>query len=224
VGVFKQSIEISTSADGQFVSVEAMVDTGATYTWIPAETLDQLGVQPKYTRPFIMADGREIQKEMGTIVVRINGREHPTPCIFGDRGSLPLLGAVTLEELGYGVDPVNQRLVEITAYLLSAQLRRRVVEASEPGAEPACRLTREEGQQRQADTDRLFAALAEQREAGGGNEFVFLGDRAVLWDEVSVFVDEEGLCCPFFTFEQTEQADGVTLRVTRAPEGMPADG
>jgi len=119
VGVLKQAIELSAAADGQFVPVEAMVDTGATYTWIPAETLEQLGVVPKYRRPFVMADGSEITKEMGTVVVRINGREHPTPCIFGDRGSLPLLGAVTLEELGYGVDPVNQRLIEITAYLLS---------------------------------------------------------------------------------------------------------
>jgi len=224
VGVFKQTIEVSTSADGEFVPVEAMVDTGATYTWIPVETLEQLGVQPKYKRPFVMADGREITKEMGTIVVRINGREHPTPCIFGDRGSLPLLGAVTLEELGYGVDPVNQRLVEVTAYLLSAQPRRRVVEASEPGADPACRLTREEGQRRQANTDRLFAALAEQREAGGANDFVFRGDPRTLWDEVSTFVDEEAVCCPFFTFEQTEETDGVTMRVMIAAAPEVSDG
>jgi hypothetical protein len=100
-----------------------------------------------------------------------------------------------------------------------SELRRRVVEASEPGADPACRLTRQEGQRRQTDTDRLFAALAEQREAGGANEFVFRGNRAHIWDEVSLFVDEERLCCPFFTFEQIEEADGVTLRVAIAPAG-----
>ena len=93
--------------------------------------------------------------------------------------------------------------------------RRRLTPASEPGADPACRLQREEGQRRQADTDRLFAALAEQWETAAGNEFVFRGDPADLWEQVSTFVDEEAVCCPFFTFEQVEQDDGVVLRVSR---------
>jgi hypothetical protein len=97
--------------------------------------------------------------------------------------------------------------------------RNRIVAASEPGADPACRLQREEGQRRQADTDRLFAALAGQRETPAGNEFVFRGDPSALWEQVSTFVDEESVCCPFFTFEQVEQADGVVLRVSRAAAG-----
>ena len=97
--------------------------------------------------------------------------------------------------------------------------RRRLVPAADPGADPACRLQRDEGQRRQADTDRLFAALAEQRETAAGNEFVFRGDPADLWEQVSTFVDEEAVCCPFFTFEQVERDDGVVLRVSRAAEG-----
>ena len=92
--------------------------------------------------------------------------------------------------------------------------RRRLVPASQPDADPACRLTPEEGRSRQTDTDRLFGQLAEQRQTAAGNEFVFRGDPAVLWDEVSGFVDEESRCCPFFTFEQVEQGDGVILRVS----------
>jgi len=97
--------------------------------------------------------------------------------------------------------------------------RHRLIPASEPDADPACRLQREEGQRRQADTDRLFAALAGQRETATGNEFVFRGDPETLWQEVSAFVDEEAVCCPFFTFEQAERDDGVVLRVSRASEG-----
>ena len=92
--------------------------------------------------------------------------------------------------------------------------RHRLVPASEPGADPACRLEREEGQRRQGDMDRLFAALAEQRQTDGGNEFVFRGDAEALWREVSAFVDQEARCCPFFTFEQVEREDGVLLRVS----------
>lgn len=92
--------------------------------------------------------------------------------------------------------------------------RRRLLPASEPDAEPACRLTREEGQRRQADTDRLFAQLADQRMTAQGQEFVFRGDPASLWRDISLFVDEESRCCPFFTFEQVEEPDGVLLRVS----------
>ena len=100
---------------------------------------------------------------------------------------------------------------------MTQTLRHRLVPASEPGADPACRLTRQEGHRRQADTDRLFAQLAEQRQTPRGNEFVFRGDPAALWDEISLFVDEESVCCPFFTYEQTEQSDGVVLRVGTPP-------
>jgi hypothetical protein len=97
--------------------------------------------------------------------------------------------------------------------------RHRLVPASEPGADPACGLDREDGQRRQAGTERLFAALAEQRETVAGNEFVFRGHPDTLWQEVSTFVDEESVCCPFFTFEQVERDGGVVLRVSRASEG-----
>ncbi len=92
--------------------------------------------------------------------------------------------------------------------------RHRLVPASEPDADPACRLTPEEGRRRETDTDKLFAQLAEQRQTAAGQEFVFRGDPDKLWSEVSTFVDEEAQCCPFFTFEQEEQPEGVLLRVS----------
>ena len=92
--------------------------------------------------------------------------------------------------------------------------RHRLVPASEPDAEPACRLTPEEGHHRQADTGRLFAQLADQRMTLRGQEFVFRGDPDALWRDVSLFVDEESQCCPFFTFEQIEEPHSVLLRVS----------
>ena len=97
-------------------------------------------------------------------------------------------------------------------------LRHRVVAATQPGAEEVCTLTKDDGQRRQADTGRLFSMLAGQRRAGGANEFIFKGDPASLWDDVALFVDEESVCCPFYTYEQIETADGVTLRVIGRPE------
>ncbi len=102
--------------------------------------------------------------------------------------------------------------------------RHRLVPASEPDAEPACRLTPEEGHRRETDTDKLFAQLAEQRQTTAGQEFVFRGDPDKLWSDVSTFVDEEAQCCPFFTFEQVEQPEGVLLRVSGKAIGAASEG
>ena len=96
-------------------------------------------------------------------------------------------------------------------------LRHRLVPASDPGGDPSCRLTREDGERRQADTGRLFALLAEQRQTARGHEFVFRGEPEALWREITLFVDEESQCCPFFTYEQVEEPGGVTLRVLNQP-------
>jgi hypothetical protein len=40
-----------------------------------------------------------------------------TTVLMGPEEGHVLLGAVTLEELGFGVDPVRQRLVPIVAYV-----------------------------------------------------------------------------------------------------------
>jgi hypothetical protein len=92
--------------------------------------------------------------------------------------------------------------------------RRRLVPALEPDADPACRLTPEGGARRKPDVERLFATLAEQKRTDEATLYAFRGDPNWLWDEVSSFVDEESVCCPFYTFEQTEEADGVLLRVS----------
>ncbi|HXG36395.1 MAG TPA: hypothetical protein VNL15_05450 [Dehalococcoidia bacterium] len=93
-------------------------------------------------------------------------------------------------------------------------MRTRLLPASEPDAEPFCRLTPEEGRRRQAGTDRLFARLRDQHQAGNVQEYFFAGDPDQLWQDLTLFVDEEAQCCPFFTFEQIERSDGVTLRVS----------
>jgi hypothetical protein len=92
--------------------------------------------------------------------------------------------------------------------------RQRLVPALEPGADPACRLTPEGGQRRKPDVERLFASLAKQERTEEATLYLFRGDPEALWDEVTAFVDEESVCCPFYSFEQTEEADGVLLRVS----------
>lgn len=121
MGTFRVTLEISDPLGQRYETIEALVDTGATYTWVPRSVLERLQVAPKFRRPFLTADGRQIEREMATILVRIDEREHPTPCIFGDEGTEPLLGVVTLEELGLGVDPVNRRLIPVPGLLMATK-------------------------------------------------------------------------------------------------------
>ena len=123
MGTFRVQVEIADPTGGWFDRVEALVDTGATYTWIPRDLLDRLAVQPEEERRFILANGREVSYPIGWIRVRIDGRSQPTIAVFGDPGSDPLLGAFTLEGFGLAADPVNRRLVPVPALLKQVERR-----------------------------------------------------------------------------------------------------
>ena len=111
MGVFHQRIGIAPGLGGPFIDIDAMVDTGSLYTWAPRRVLEELGIRPDRTRRFILADGSLIDRDVVEVVVRVNGETAHTLCVFGDAGSLPLLGAYTLEGFALAVDPVNKRLV-----------------------------------------------------------------------------------------------------------------
>ncbi len=100
MGAFRVKMEIGDPAGVRFDVLEALVDTAATYTWVPRDVLERLGVRPEEDRPFVLADGRQVPYGVAWVRVRIDGRTQPTIAIFGDAGSEPLLGVVTLEEFG----------------------------------------------------------------------------------------------------------------------------
>ena len=94
-----------------------MVDTGATYTFLPGSLLRELGIEPTRTSEFQLASGETVQYARGEAVVRINGFAQTTPVIFGDDAAEPLIGVVTLEELELAVDPVAGALIPATLRL-----------------------------------------------------------------------------------------------------------
>jgi len=120
MGTFREPIQIaSPKRPKASIALEAIVDTGATYSWIPEEILKRIGVKSIETRPLKIASGKVIRRKLGLILITVREKTMPTPVLFGDKGSEPLLGAVTLEELGFSVDPVHRTLVPALAYLLS---------------------------------------------------------------------------------------------------------
>ena len=118
MGTFQATIHIGDPEGRQFESIDAMVDTGATYSWVPTDILARLGVKPEFTRQLVTADGRVIERDMAETRVRLDGQVRMTMVVFGDEGSMPLLGAYTLEGFGLAADPVGKRLIPVPGYAL----------------------------------------------------------------------------------------------------------
>jgi clan AA aspartic protease len=117
VGTFSVTVQIGDIARRRYQPLEAIVDTGATYTVVPATLLHTLGIQRLERRKFEMADQRVVEFDVGEVRLRLDGREQTVLAVFGPEDATPLLGATTLELFGLGVDPVGQRLVPVPGLL-----------------------------------------------------------------------------------------------------------
>lgn len=117
MGSFRVPLEIGNLAGASFVPMEALADTGATYTWVPRDLLTGVWLEPHQQRRFVLADGREVFYSVAWASVRIGGQSEPTMVVFGDPGSEPLLGVFTLEGFGLAADPVNRRLIPVPGLL-----------------------------------------------------------------------------------------------------------
>jgi len=89
-----------------------MVDSEAEYTWVPEHILETIGVQvAKKDVPFVMANGQTITRDVGYVIIRVDGFETVDEVVFAKTGDLKLLGARTLEGFAARVDPRAKKLV-----------------------------------------------------------------------------------------------------------------
>lgn len=120
MGHFRVALQIGDPAGERFEPIEALVDTGATYTWIPRDVLNRLGMTPEEEWPFVLADGREVRYPVAWMQIRIGERARPTIVVFGEPGSEPMLGVFALEGFRLAADPVNRRLISVPGLLKAA--------------------------------------------------------------------------------------------------------
>ena len=113
MGVFTIRIEVGDPAGTRFETHDALVDTGSTNTALPASVLRRLGVTPHKAATFELADGRQVEMDIGRTCVRLNGDQELTQVAFAEEDTEPLLGAITLEEFGLGVDPIKKILIPL---------------------------------------------------------------------------------------------------------------
>jgi predicted aspartyl protease len=118
MGTFRVRVEIGDPTGQRYEPVEALVDTGATYTTVPGPLLENLGVVPHVRDVFLLADGRRVERDIGRAWVRVDGRAELTLVVFGEPEAPPLLGAYALEGLRLAADPVGRRLMPVPGLLL----------------------------------------------------------------------------------------------------------
>ena len=95
-----------------------LVDSEALYSIVPESILRALGVRPYAEETFTLADGSTIRREVGSVFLRIDGRQAPSPVIFGQKGDGALLGVIALESLGLTLDPRTQKLRRTPLFLM----------------------------------------------------------------------------------------------------------
>lgn len=90
-----------------------LVDTGATDCLVPRPNLEAIGLTPKGSRAYELADGSELRLDITTADIEFMGETTAGAIIYGEPGVEPLLGVTALESVGAEVDPANQRLKKL---------------------------------------------------------------------------------------------------------------
>ena len=115
MGTFRVRVEIGDQGGQRFRELEALVNTGATFTRVPQSILEALDIPAARTYTALLADGRRAPREQGWATIRLEGQQFPTQVTFGEEGEPALLGAIALEQALLAVDPHGQRLMPVDA-------------------------------------------------------------------------------------------------------------
>jgi clan AA aspartic protease len=125
--MFQVKVRVSKPFDpSRFFEENFWVDTGAFYSLVPENRLNEIGIRSLRTRELVLADGRHERLALGEAVLTISQLDESLTCpvVFAPKDSLYLLGATALENFGVQADPTTQQLkpiaVIIAGFLASA--------------------------------------------------------------------------------------------------------
>jgi len=117
MGTFFHPITLYSATGETSETLEALVDTGSSFTTVPARVLERLGVQPFARIRLRLATGQVVERAIGEMPVELDGLPRRTViCVFGDPGAPAAIGAQTVESFLLGVDPDGQRLVPVEGW------------------------------------------------------------------------------------------------------------
>ena len=101
---------VVSGPSGSSKPVRFLVDSGASYTLLPETAWRAIGLSPQRSMSFSLVDGTIVERKISECSIELQGKCH-TPVVLGEQGDdQPLLGVVTLEELGLVFDPFRREL------------------------------------------------------------------------------------------------------------------
>lgn len=114
VGLTVLSLDVANPADPtKREAVDFLVDSGVVYSFVPREVLVGLGITSHSRQRFRLADGSTIDRERGDALFFYENQRGAAPVVFAEPGDAALLGAVTLESLGFVLDAVRRDLLPL---------------------------------------------------------------------------------------------------------------
>ncbi len=108
VGIVHCSAILFSPDRSRSTTVDLLVDTGSTLTWIPEELATELGLRPTGIAEFETGDGTTIHRPVGEAFVEVAGRGHTVPIAFARPGDARVLGVTAMETLTLEVNPVTR--------------------------------------------------------------------------------------------------------------------
>jgi predicted aspartyl protease len=120
MGITKVDAQVSHwTGSGAAIPVTLLVDSGASYSVLPASVWQQLGLVADEHLDFTLADGTTITRGVSECRFSIGGRTATSPVVLGRDDEGPLLGTVTLETLRLVLNPLTRRLMPMRLLLAS---------------------------------------------------------------------------------------------------------
>jgi len=111
MGLTVLKIEVGNPATPKAtVPIEFLIDSGAIYSVVPTPILKKLKIKPLAKEEFRLADGSTITRKKGGALFKYQNQIGVADVIFGEKGDSNLLGAFTLEALGFALDPLKRVL------------------------------------------------------------------------------------------------------------------
>lgn len=117
MGEFNWPIGLWSADRERLETVEALVDTGSSFSMFPEAMLRRLGHQPTAALDFEQADGRITEWPIADILLSLDGQDRVRTVIFGPNAVEPLIGADTLQGFLLRADSPTHRLIPRTGRL-----------------------------------------------------------------------------------------------------------
>lgn len=111
---FRKRVRFYNLTGARSEEMDALVDTGASFSQIPGDVARRLGLTPFQRRRVRLADGRAAEAGLASVLTELPDRAGPAGdiVIIGPDNCPTLLGVHSLDGLGLGVDTKGEQLIE----------------------------------------------------------------------------------------------------------------